>query len=101
MHSLEKLLTLDCKLIVPAHGHPAGNVHELINQQLDHRRWREEKIKRAHNEGAQTFNDLLARAYDDVPEQALPWARHSLEAHLAKLGIEVPSRHNPDAPRAD
>lgn len=89
MRSLDRLLNLDCKLIIPSHGHPAGRPHELIRRQLEHRLWREGKIKRAHDEGATTFDQLLARAYDDVPEQALPWARHSLDAHLAKLGIEI------------
>ena len=91
MRSLEKLLALDCKLIIPSHGHPAGRPREFIQKQLDHRRWREDKIKRAHAEGATTFDQLLARAYDDAPEQALRWARHSLDAHLAKLGIEIPT----------
>jgi glyoxylase-like metal-dependent hydrolase (beta-lactamase superfamily II) len=89
MQSLEKLLVLDCKLIIPAHGHPAGRPRELIQRQLDHRRWREQKIKRAYEEGATTFDEVLARAYDDAPEPALRWARHSLDAHLAKLGIEM------------
>jgi len=91
MRSLERLLKLDCKLIIPAHGHPLGRPREFIQQQLDHRLWREGKIKRLHNEGATTFDQLLAQAYDDAPEQALPWARHSLDAHLAKLGIEIPA----------
>jgi len=91
MLSLDRLLKLDCKLIIPSHGHPAGSPHELIQQQINHRLWREEKIKHAHDDGATTFDQLLARAYDDAPEQALPWARHSLDAHLAKLGIEVPA----------
>ena len=91
MSSLERLAALDCKLIIPAHGHPAGNVSDFIQQQLDHRRWREDKIRRAHDEGARTFDELLARAYDDAPQQALPWARHSLDAHLAKLGIDAPA----------
>jgi glyoxylase-like metal-dependent hydrolase (beta-lactamase superfamily II) len=91
MRSLDKLLKVDCKLIIPSHGHPAGRPREFIQQQLNHRLWREEKIKRAHDEGATTFDQLLARAYDDVPEQALGWARHSMDAHLAKLGIEVPT----------
>jgi glyoxylase-like metal-dependent hydrolase (beta-lactamase superfamily II) len=91
MSSLERLLKLDCKLIIPSHGHPAGRPHELIQQQLDHRQWREEKMKRAHGAGATTFEALLAQAYDDAPEQALPWARHSLDAHLAKLGIDMPA----------
>jgi glyoxylase-like metal-dependent hydrolase (beta-lactamase superfamily II)/8-oxo-dGTP pyrophosphatase MutT (NUDIX family) len=91
VQSLEKLLKLDCKLIIPSHGHPAGRPHELIQQQLDHRRWREEKVKRAYHEGATTFDELLSRAYDDAPEAALRWARHSLDAHLGKLGIDVPT----------
>jgi ribonuclease/clavin/mitogillin len=91
LRSLEKLLEVDSKLIIPAHGHPAGRPHEFIQQQLDHRLWREAKIKRAYDEGARTFDELLARSYDDVPEQALRWARHALDAHLAKLGIEAPT----------
>ncbi len=91
MSSLERLLTVDCKLIIPSHGHPWGDVREFIIKQIEHRAWREEKIKRAYDEGASTFDELLARAYDDAPEQALPWARHSLDAHLAKLGIDLPA----------
>lgn len=87
--SLEKLLRVDCKLIIPAHGHPAGRPHEFIQQQLDHRLWREQKIKRAYEDGAKSFDQLLATAYDDAPESARRWARHSLDAHLSKLGIEL------------
>jgi glyoxylase-like metal-dependent hydrolase (beta-lactamase superfamily II)/8-oxo-dGTP pyrophosphatase MutT (NUDIX family) len=91
MCSLKRLLTLDCKLIIPSHGHPVGRPREFIQQQLNHRLWREAKIKLAHDEGATTFDQLLSRAYGDAPEKALPWARHSLDAHLAKLGIEIPA----------
>jgi glyoxylase-like metal-dependent hydrolase (beta-lactamase superfamily II)/8-oxo-dGTP pyrophosphatase MutT (NUDIX family) len=89
IRSLERLLTIDCKLIIPAHGQPAGRPHEFIQQQLDHRLWREAKIRDAYEAGARTFEELLARAYDDAPEPALLWARHSLDAHLAKLGIDL------------
>ena len=91
MGSLERLLDVQCKLIIPSHGHPLGEVREFITKQLAHRRWREEKIRRVYDEGATTFDELLARAYDDAPGQALPWARHSLDAHLAKLGIDLPA----------
>jgi glyoxylase-like metal-dependent hydrolase (beta-lactamase superfamily II) len=96
MHSLERLLQLDCKLLIPGHGHPAGRPREFIQQQLDHRRWREAKIQLAYDEGAKTFEQLLAKAYDDVPERALPWARHQLDAHLAKLGIDLPTQLSRD-----
>jgi len=91
MQSLEKLLTLDFKLIIPAHGQPVGRPHEFLQEQLKHRRWREETIQRAYDAGATTFDQLLAKAYDDVPDVALRWARHSLDAHLAKLGIDLPA----------
>jgi endoribonuclease LACTB2 len=92
MQSLEKLLRYESKLIIPAHGHPAARPHEFLRQHLTHRLWREEKIKRAYSEGAKTFDELLARSYDDVSEKSLRWARHSLDAHLAKLGIDLPTK---------
>jgi endoribonuclease LACTB2 len=92
MNSLESLRRLNFKLIVPAHGQPVGHPHEFLQQQLDHRVWREQKIKRAYDEGATTFDELLLKAYDDVSQQALPLARHSLDAHLAKLGIDIPGQ---------
>jgi endoribonuclease LACTB2 len=91
IRSLEKLLTVPYQLIIPSHGQHLGRPHDFIQQQINHRLWREEKIKRAHEEGASTFDQLLAVAYDDAPPQALRWARHSLDAHLHKLGIELPT----------
>ena len=32
---------------------------------------------------------LLAASYDDAPKEALPLARHSLKAHLTKLGLAI------------
>lgn len=91
MQSLEKLLRFESKLIIPAHGQPVGRPHEFLRQHLTHRQWREDKIKRAFAEGAKTFDELLAKSYDDVSEKALPWARHSLDAHLANLRIDLPT----------
>ncbi len=90
--SLERLLEVNCKLIIPAHGQPAGSPREFLGAHLDHRLWREKKIKREHDVGAATFDELLARAYDDAPANAMSWARHSLDAHLAKLGIEMEAK---------
>jgi len=90
LNSFERLLDVDCKLIIPAHGHPAGNPHQLIREQRDHRIWREAKIKQAYDNGATTFAELLAQAYDDVPEHVRPLASHALDAHLARLCIDMP-----------
>jgi ribonuclease/clavin/mitogillin len=89
MKSLERLIALDCKLVIPAHGQPVGQPREFIAKQIAHRKWREEKIRRAYDEGATTCEELLRQAYDDAPQESLAWARHSLDAHLAKLGISM------------
>jgi len=88
--SLERLLDVPAKLLVPSHGH-AGRPQEMLRQQLDHRLWREAKIKQIYESGVESFHELLAKAYDDAPPAALPLARHALDAHLAKLGIDLPA----------
>jgi len=91
MRSLEKLMEFDSKLIVPAHGAPMGQPKQRLQELLDHRLWRELKIQDAYEAGACRMDDLLKQAYDDVPEVALALARHSLQAHLTKLGIKLES----------
>lgn len=91
MASLERLIAVDCKLIVPSHGQPEAKPRERLQRDLDHRRWRENKIKEAYESGATTLDELLAKSYDDAPPAALPLAVHSLKAHLDKLGISVKS----------
>lgn len=91
MDSLRRLIDIPCKFIVPAHGMPLADPQRHLQQQLDHRQWREDKIAAAYEAGAITFDKLLATSYDDASPAALPLARHSLDAHLAKLGIELDS----------
>jgi endoribonuclease LACTB2 len=91
LNSLERLLKVECQMIVPAHGQSSDHPRELIQRQLDHRLWREAKIKCAYAAGATTFDELLAQAYDDASPAAMPLARHALDAHLAKLGIDLPA----------
>ncbi len=89
MGSLEKLLKIESKLLIPAHGMPLGQPKLHIQKLLDHRLWRETRIQEAYDSGARTMDDLLARTYDDVPEAALMLARHSLKAHLKKLRLSL------------
>jgi len=87
--SLEKLIALDCNLVIPSHGVAAANPAEKLREHLEHRLWREKKIEQALQEGCTGMGELLERAYDDVPKAALPLAEHALKAHLARLGVEV------------
>ena len=50
-----------------------------------HRLAREGKVRAAVEGGARSFEDILARAYDDAPRHVWPIAALSVEAHLRKL----------------
>ncbi len=71
--------------ILPAHGMPLTKGPEKIRNHLEHRLWREQKIKDALATGAIAISDLLALAYDDVPPETWPLAEFSLRAHLKRL----------------
>ncbi len=92
MHSLRAIasggLQADHSRSRPAGGKPARVSQGTPGSSPVARR----KGQAAHAEGAATFDELLSRAYDDAAVEAIPWARHSLDAHLAKLGIEMPAK---------
>ena len=90
MDSLERLIAIeDATRVVPSHGRFEKNPQAVIQKHLDHRLWRENKIREKYEAGATSLKDLLAAAYDDAPAAAMPIAEHALKAHLARLGIEV------------
>lgn len=87
LDSLERLMEVPAKALIPSHGHPVGNPREELKKHRDHRLWREEKIRAAYEEGATTLPALLDAAYDDAPAASRPWAEHALRAHLHRLGF--------------
>lgn len=89
MSSLERIRDLDSELLIPAHGMPLGEPVKLIQEHIDHRLWREEKIRKAVESGHITLAALLAAAYDDVPKESLPLAEHALKSHLVRLGVDL------------
>lgn len=89
IESLQKLMELDSKLLVPAHGMSMKSPRDVLKWHYDHRLWREGKVIEGLKNGCATMEELLAQAYDDVPETTWPLARQSLTAHLARLGVSV------------
>lgn len=75
--------------ILPAHGMPLTRGPEKVRKHLEHRLWREQKIKDALATGARTISDLLPLAYDDVSPETWPLAEYSLRAHLKRLSIDL------------
>ena len=85
MDSLALLMELDSKIMVPSHGLVMSKPREALQKHLEHRQWREGKIKAVLDTGITEIEELLQRAYDDVPVESHKWARHALDAHLVKI----------------
>ena len=87
LQSMERLLSLDCDLIIPSHGFMFNHPHRVIRKQIDHRFAREAKIQAAVDAGARGIDELLAASYDDVPREMWQYAEYTLKAHLVRLGV--------------
>jgi len=87
MDSMERLLGIDCDLMIPSHGMGFSNPKRTIQKQIDHRLAREHKIQAALDAGAKGMDQLLAAAYDDVPRAMWEYAGYTLKAHLLRLGV--------------
>jgi ribonuclease/clavin/mitogillin len=74
-------------IVLPAHGAPIEQGAERLRYYLAHRLAREAKVLAAVGDGA-TEDEVLARAYDEVPQAIWPIARRSARAHLFKLEAE-------------
>jgi Zn-dependent hydrolases, including glyoxylases len=84
--SLQRIIDLDPKVVLPSHGSALGGTHYLA-QALAHRREREAQILELHRRGLDE-DALLATIYRDVPPGVLTLARLTIRSHLAKLRAE-------------
>ncbi len=86
--SLRRVHEAGPSMLFPGHGpailDAAGKLEELI----EHRHWREEKVLAAWNAGAHDPEAMLPEVYDDAPRQAWPLARRQIIAHLRHLRAE-------------
>ncbi|NUM53164.1 MAG: MBL fold metallo-hydrolase [Candidatus Hydrogenedentes bacterium] len=71
--------------ILPAHGMPLTHGPDKIRKHLEHRLWREGKVKAAIEAGKTALAEILPLAYDDVPPETWPLAELSLKSHLKRL----------------
>jgi glyoxylase-like metal-dependent hydrolase (beta-lactamase superfamily II)/8-oxo-dGTP pyrophosphatase MutT (NUDIX family) len=87
LDSLERLLRIDCDLMIPSHGFGFNRPKQTIQKQIDHRLARERKIQAALDAGISGMEQLLAASYDDLPSDMWKYAAYTLKAHLARLGV--------------
>lgn len=81
--SLERIIALDPKVIVPSHGLAMGTTFRL-KETLKHRRQREAEVLSLHREG-QTMEQMLGAIYRGLDPRLLPLAQQNIESHLDKL----------------
>ncbi len=86
--SLRRLLALDLRQILPAHGHAVDDPQALLSYYIQHRLEREEQVIAGLRDGPATIPQLVAKIYTDVDPQLHPVAALSVEAHLLKLQRE-------------
>ena len=98
--SLERLLSLNVKVLFPAHGSPQGAAKKRIQGLIDHRRIRENKVLAALSDRPATLESIVEAAYDDTPRELWPYAERSLLAHLEKLEKEGKALRESDLWRA-
>jgi glyoxylase-like metal-dependent hydrolase (beta-lactamase superfamily II) len=86
--SLRRLLDLDLKLILPAHGPAIIQPHALLQEYIAHRNQRELQVLAGLADGPATLDALVERIYSDVDPKLHGMAALSLTAHLYKLENE-------------
>jgi len=88
MASLERLLALDARTLLPAHGARIDDPHAVLTGYLDHRRQRERQVLAALEAGRSTVQAIAESIYDGLDPALLPAARENVRAHLEKLKAE-------------
>lgn len=86
--SLRRLLALDPRLILPAHGPAITDPPRLLAEYITHREERERQVLAGLAAGRSTVPALVATIYADVDPALHPVAALSVTAHLIKLERE-------------
>jgi glyoxylase-like metal-dependent hydrolase (beta-lactamase superfamily II) len=85
MASLQRLLALDARLILPAHGPLIEQPRTLLEHYIQHRNEREAQVVAGLTDGPRTVEALVSAIYADVDPALHPVAALSVTAHLLKL----------------
>lgn len=96
LDSLAKLLSLDARQALPAHGPVIDDPQALMHEYVKHRLERHAQVRDAVRSGARTVDDMVARIYKDLAEALAPMARESVLAHLLKLEEDGEVRRDTD-----
>ena len=84
--SLEKVISKKPKFVIPSHGIAVGGTYK-VEKTLEHRRFRESQIKKLLGEGLE-IDAIIPIVYEGLKPELLPYARHTVEAHIKKIQLE-------------
>jgi glyoxylase-like metal-dependent hydrolase (beta-lactamase superfamily II) len=88
LNGLVHLCTLDLEVLCPGHGPAIWEPVAKLQESIGHRYDREHRLLLALTEGSRTVEELLDKAWWDVPAELRPAAAITLAAHLDKLEEE-------------
>jgi glyoxylase-like metal-dependent hydrolase (beta-lactamase superfamily II) len=88
LEGLRRLRALGLERLYPGHGPVVEDPAAKLDEYIAHRLERERRIVAALAAGARTEEELLAAAWDEVPEGLRLPAGWTLQAHLEKLRAE-------------
>ena len=86
--SLERLIVLGPRVLLPAHGTRIDDPQAVLTAYLAHRRMREHQVLDALRTGHATVEAIADCIYDDLDPALTPAARENVRAHLEKLRTE-------------
>lgn len=85
--SLEKVISLKPRFIIPSHGISLGGTNKL-EMTLKHRKLRESQIKKLMNE-SKTEKEMLDIIYEGLDERLHKYALKTIHAHIEKINNET------------
>ncbi len=88
LDSLRRLLAVDCRLLLPAHGGPSSRPRQTLEEALEHRAKREAMLLAALGPAPRTVPDLAAELYKGLPAPLMRFAELQALAGLQKLQRE-------------
>jgi glyoxylase-like metal-dependent hydrolase (beta-lactamase superfamily II) len=83
--SLERVLALEPRRLLPAHGPAIDDPRTVLTGYLEHRRQRERQVIDALRAGHATVQAIAESIYDGLAPALLPAAQENVRAHLEKL----------------
>jgi glyoxylase-like metal-dependent hydrolase (beta-lactamase superfamily II) len=98
LEGLGRLMQRDLEVLCPGHGPPIWTPQRRLEEYVEHRLDREQRLVAALGEGRRSTEELLDAAWEDVPAVLRPAAAVTLAAHLDKLSGE--GRLPRDLPRS-